>query len=141
MKRFLLIVLLTLAPFSAYASDPLLDAPCTDDGCPEFNIENPEPKEPRLVLPDPYWAVKPVQCTTVQKMIEMVSKYGEVPTIRFEGMVSTPTQPMSVANYVIAMNPNTLTWTLLEFQTGNDQACILATGKGELIFKSDGIKT
>jgi hypothetical protein len=48
---------------------------------------------------------------------------------------------MSVANYVIAMNPDTKTWTLLEFQTENDQACILATGKGDLIFKEEGIKT
>jgi len=122
MKKFLQIALLTLLPVSAIAqSESPLNEPDTD-------------------RPVTYWASKPVQCSSVSEMIKLVTKYGEVPNIRFKGTVGTPAGSPTESQFVIAMNKEKKTWTLIEF-TGGDQACIIAVGEGDIIIPQEGIKT
>ena len=87
-----------------------------------------------------YWAGKPVQCGTTQEIIDLVSKYGEMPLVHFEGNVATPDGNTTVSRFVIAINQENETWTLLEF-TGPDQGCILGSGKGKILFPPSGITT
>jgi len=118
MKKLLMGVLLLL-PLSALAQD---------------NQTEPEG-------PSTYWASKPIQCSTPDEVVELMKKYGEVPTIIFEGSTAMPSGNQSSSRFVLAMNPKTETWTLLEF-TGPTQACILGAGKGSVsLGKKQGIST
>ena len=87
-----------------------------------------------------YWASKPLQCSTTDGIIELVKKYGEVPTIILNGVTALPNGATSPSKFVIALNPKTKTWTLLEFTQG-DQACILGSGTGDITIKSLGTST
>ena len=87
-----------------------------------------------------YWASKPLQCSTTDGIIELVKKYGEVPTIILNGVTALPNGATSPSKFVIAMNPKTKSWTLLEFTQG-DQACILGTGEGDITFGKQGTRT
>ena len=88
-----------------------------------------EPQEPQM--PYTYWATKPIQCSTVQELVEMTKKYGEVPTIVMDGETGFPNGMTSPSRFVISMNPKTETWTLIEF-VNNDQACVLGSGQGNI---------
>jgi len=111
MKKLLMGVLLLL-PLSAFAQE---DAPI-------------------------YWAQKPLQCSTTDGIIELVKKYGEVPTIILDGVTALPNGATSPSKFIIAMNSKTKSWTLLEFTQG-DQACILGSGEGDITFGKRGIDT
>ena len=87
-----------------------------------------------------YWAQKPLQCSTTDGIIELVKKYGEVPTIILNGVTALPNGAASPSKFVIALNPKTKSWTLLEFTQG-DQACILGTGEGDITFGKQGTST
>lgn len=113
MKKLLMGVLLLLLPLSATAQE----------------TEAPN-----------YWASKPIQCSTPDKVVELMKKYGEVPTIIFEGTTGLPNGTETPSRFVLAMNPQTETWTLLEF-TGPTQACILGAGKGNVSLGKQGIST
>ena len=63
--------------------------------------------------------------------VDFMKQYGEVPTIILEGTTAMPSGNVSPSKFVIAMNPVSETWTLLEF-TGPTQACILGAGKGNV---------
>ena len=78
-----------------------------------------------------YWASKPIECATPEKIVDLMRQYGEVPTIILEGTTAMPSGNVSPSKFVIAMNPVSETWTLLEF-TGPTQACILGAGKGNV---------
>ena len=87
-----------------------------------------------------YWASKPIQCSTPEKVVELMKKYGEVPTIIFEGNTGSPDGSQTPSRFVIATNPKTKTWTLLEF-TGPTQGCILGSGQGEFNIGQSGTAT
>ena len=108
MKNLIMGVLLLL-PLSAFAEDTL-----------------PQPEPPVI-----YWAQKPVQCSTSDQIVELMKRFGEVPTIILEGETGLPNGFKSPSKFVIAMNPETETWTLLEF-VNDAQACVLGSGKGKI---------
>lgn len=86
-----------------------------------------------------FWASKPVQCGTHDEVIAVVSKYGEVPVVTFDGVVGMPSGSTASARFVISINDVSKSWTLLEFT--EEQGCILGSGKGEISFPIAGIKT
>ena len=95
-----------------------------------------------------YWAQKPVSCTSGEKIVEIMSEYGESPTIWMEGTVGHPTGVLTQSRFVIAMNQKAkpVTWTIIEFTDGGTQGCILGhgTGKiniGQLLLEPRGTKT
>ena len=89
----------------------------------------------------PVWATKPIQCATVEEVLALVSGYGEVPYIFFEGATSRPgeTQPLQ-SKWLITRNKEADTWTLIEIPH-EEQACILGAGKGEIRIDKTGITT
>ena len=120
MKKTLIGVLLLL-PFSAYAQDSVL----------------PESKPQ---MPTTYWAQKPIQCSNMETLVNMVSKYGEVPTIIMDGQTGFPNGVSTPSKFVIAMNPETETWTLIEF-VSDEQACVLGSGEGNIALGKPTDKT
>lgn len=90
--------------------------------------------------PMSYWASKPVQCSTPDVVIDMVSKYGEMPSIIMEGQAAFPNGMLTESRFVLAYNTETETWTLIEF-SGGDQACIIGSGKGNISFGQSGTRT
>ena len=96
-----------------------------------------EQQEPPMV----YWAQKPIQCSTMEEIIELMKRFGEIPTIIMEGQTGLPNGIVSKSKFVVAMNPKTETWTLLEF-VNDEQACILGSGEGNVsLGKKKGITT
>ena len=91
--------------------------------------------------PTTYWASKPIQCSNMQTLIDMVSKYGETPTIIMDGETGFPNGMRSPSKFVISLNPTTETWTLIEF-VSDDQACVLGSGQGNIALgKKKGTST
>ena len=88
-----------------------------------------EPQEPQL--PYTYWASKPIQCSSMEDLVEMTKKYGEVPTIVMDGETAFPNGMRTPSRFVISMNPETETWTLIEF-VSDSQACVLGSGQGKI---------
>jgi len=91
--------------------------------------EKQTPKEPQV--PYTYWASKPIQCSSMEDLVEMTKKYGEVPTIVMDGETSFPNGMRSPSRFIISMNPETETWTLIEF-VSDTQACVLGSGQGSI---------
>ena len=91
--------------------------------------------------PEVTWAQKPIQCSSIQELVEMAKKYGESPIIVLEGNSGFPNGSKTNSRFVIASNPTTKTWTLMEFLIEHDQGCILGVGKGDINFTSPGTKT
>ena len=81
-----------------------------------------------------YWAQKPAQCSSMENMVELMKKHGENPTVWMEGITGFPNGQVNNSKFVIAINANAnpVTWTLLEFVNGGEQACILGFGKGSI---------
>ena len=91
--------------------------------------KNQEPQEPQA--PYTYWASKPIQCSSMEDLVEMTKKYGEVPTIIMDGETSFPNGMRTPSRFIISMNPETETWTLIEF-VSSTQACVLGSGQGSI---------
>lgn len=89
----------------------------------------------------PYWATKPIQCSTQEELIDMAKGLGELPTVIFEGSTIGATGQASPSKFVISTNEKTKTWTLMEFPDGGKQGCILGSGTGEIKIQEHGIKT
>ena len=81
-----------------------------------------------------YWATKPAQCSSGSEVIELMKRHGENPTVWMEGITGLPNGSFNQSKFVIAINPkaNPVTWTLIEFVDGGNQACILGFGKGSI---------
>ena len=88
-----------------------------------------QPQEPQM--PYTYWASKPIQCSTIEDLVEMTKKYGEVPTIVMDGETAFPNGMRTPSRFIISMNPKTETWTLIEF-VSDEQACVLGSGQGSI---------
>ena len=89
----------------------------------------------------PQWAQKPIQCGTVEEVLNLVNSYGEQPYIFFEGKTSRPDVGATLdTKFVITMNSEEKNWTLIEIPD-DEQACILGAGKGELNIADVGITT
>ncbi len=93
-----------------------------------------------------YWAQKPVSCTSGEKVVELMKRYNETPTIWMNGIVGLPNGTRSESKFVIAMNRNAnpITWTIIEFTDGGSQGCILGHGTGNInlgVINDLGIKT
>jgi len=88
-----------------------------------------EPQEPQM--PYTYWASKPIQCSSMDDLVAMTKRYGEVPTIVMDGETAFPNGMRTPSRFVISLNPETETWTLIEF-VSEDQACVLGSGKGNI---------
>ena len=81
-----------------------------------------------------YWAHKPAQCSSGSAVVELMKKQGENPTIWMEGVTGLPSGQFNQSKFVIAINPNSdpVTWTIIEFVDGGNQACILGFGRGAI---------
>ena len=90
-----------------------------------------QPQEPQPQTPFTYWASKPIQCSSLKDLVDMTKSYGEVPTIVMDGETAFPNGMRTPSRFVISMNPDTETWTLIEF-VSDDQACVLGSGQGKI---------
>jgi hypothetical protein len=90
-----------------------------------------EEKKQEPQVPYTYWASKPIQCSSMEDLVEMTKKYGEVPTIVMDGETAFPNGMKTASRFVISMNPETETWTLIEF-VSDSQACVLGSGQGNI---------
>ena len=93
------------------------------------------------VFAEPYWAHKPIQCSSQEELIERAKSEGELPTIIFNGNTMGADGTISGSRFVFATNKETETWTLMEFPDGGQQGCILGRGVGEITFGVGGIRT
>ncbi len=90
-----------------------------------------EEKKEEPQVPYTYWASKPIQCSSMEDLVEMTKKYGEVPTIVMDGETAFPNGMRTPSRFIISMNPETETWTLIEF-VSDTQACVLGSGQGSI---------
>ena len=90
-----------------------------------------EEKKQEPQVPYTYWASKPIQCSTIEDLVKMTKKYGEVPTIIMDGETAFPNGMRTPSRFIISMNPKTETWTLIEF-VSDEQACVLGSGQGSI---------
>ena len=95
---------------------------------------------PLSVNAEPYWAQKPVQCSTREEAIAYAARFDEVPVVVLSGLVMSQNGVGYNAQYILAGNEETQTWTLIEMST-EEQACVLAQGKGYNLVIDMGIKT
>ena len=86
-----------------------------------------------------YFASKPVICGTIEDIVGTSKEFGEFPVIRGEGTTMNKGGNYTPSKYIIGLNQETGTWTLIEvLSTG--QACILGRGsKLEILSKKKGI--
>ena len=83
-----------------------------------------------VAVAEPYWATKPVQCGTLQDIVESSKIYGEQPSVVFEGQAINEKGNKTTTKFIIATNEETETWTLIEFPAGSEIGCILGKGTG-----------
>ena len=83
-----------------------------------------------VAVAEPYWATKPVQCGTLQDIVESSKIYGEQPSVVFEGQAINEKGDKTTTKFIIATNEETETWTLIEFPAGSEIGCILGKGTG-----------
>ncbi len=102
--------------------------------------QDPELPKSKPQMPTTYWAQKPVQCSNMETLINMTKQYGEVPTIIMDGQTGFPNGVTTPSKFVIALNPTTETWTLIEF-VSDEQACVLGSGKGNIALGRPADKT
>tara|TARA_R100000951_G_C2547462_1_gene151355 strand:- start:111 stop:434 length:324 start_codon:yes stop_codon:yes gene_type:complete len=79
---------------------------------------------------EPYWVSKPVQCGTLEDIVESSKIYGEQPSVVFDGLAITQNGDKTTSKFIIATNEETKTWTLIEFPAGQNVGCILGKGTG-----------
>ena len=87
----------------------------------------------------PVWASKPIQCGSLDEVLELMDTLGETPFIYFEGGSVRPEGNLP-SKFVITLNHETNAWTLLEIPHP-EQACVLGAGQGEIKFNKGGITT
>jgi len=123
MKALPLLVL--LSSVVAYAEDPIIQ----EERNKESNTQQQFDEEGIF-----YWAHKPIQCSGSEAIIDMMKQHGELPTIWMNGMTGLPDGRLQGSRFVVTMNVNVtpVTWTLIEFIDGQNQACILGFGKGDI---------
>ena len=75
------------------------------------------------------WASKPIQCDTVAEVISVLKQYEERPL--FGGIGNAMNNQGQVFNTPVITfhNTTTGTWTVVEFNTAADQACVLSSGQ------------
>ena len=81
-----------------------------------------------------YWATKPAQCSSATAVVDLMKRHNENPTVWMEGITGMPNGVMQPSKFVIAIdhNANPPTWTLIEFVSNGEQACILGFGSGAI---------
>ena len=91
-------------------------------------------------LAEKYYASKPVICGTMEDIVDTSKKFGELPAIIAQGTTMSDNGKYTPSQYVIGLNQETGTWTLIELlSTG--QACILGRGSRlEILSKKNGIE-
>jgi hypothetical protein len=91
------------------------------------------------VAAENYYTAKPVICGPVKDIIDTSKQFGELPLLKGEGITMNRNGAYTPSQYVIGLNEETGTWTLIEvLSTG--QACVLGTGtKLEIYNKKRGI--
>ena len=91
-------------------------------------------------LAEKYYASKPVICGTMKDIVDTSKKFGELPAIIGQGTTMSDNGKYTPSQYVIGLNQETGTWTLIELlSTG--QACILGRGSRlEILSKKNGIE-
>jgi hypothetical protein len=87
----------------------------------------------------PVWASKPIQCGSIDEVLELMESLGEEPFIYFEGGSVRPEGNLPT-KFVITLNHETNAWTLLEIPHP-EQACVLGAGQGEINFRDGGTAT
>jgi len=81
------------------------------------------------VSAEPYWLQKPVQCAEPQEVVSQQAKvYREIPFLMLYGKSLSPTGTLKNVSYILSVNLETKTWTMIEFASELKQACIIATG-------------
>ena len=85
---------------------------------------------PLDAIAEPYWTAKPVQCGTLEEIIDITKQFGETPSIIMKGYMKVPSGQYVESKVVIAMNMSTESWTLIEFPKNVAIGCIVATGRG-----------
>lgn len=93
------------------------------------------------------WKTKPVVCNKSHKIIELMKNYGEYPMVWMSGKVQLPNVGGLESQFVISVNTETFSWTLIEFMNKHHtgawlDACILGSGVGLIemnLIKKPGI--
>lgn len=75
----------------------------------------------------PGWYSKPVQCATVDEVVELLDERDQVPLFAGVGAVRIENDPF-VMPFVIFSGQYDTSWHVVEFNVPEDQACIVALG-------------
>ena len=81
---------------------------------------------------DTQWRNKPIQCGTTEEVVDTLKGVGEDPFVWMDGKATNSKGVSADTRFVIAMNPKTLGWTLLEFVQSGTMVCILGSGQSKI---------
>ena len=80
---------------------------------------------------EPYWLQKPVQCAKPQEVVTQQARvHLEVPFLIMYGTTIDTRGIMHDTSYILSVNMETKTWTMIEFASKEERACVIATGTG-----------
>ena len=88
-----------------------------------------------------YNSQKPVTCMTPSEMLTIVEKFSEVPYLRGQGLAAAIDGRQWIkTQVVVAINPETKTFTVVEFINQN-LACVIAGGEDIELITLPELKT
>ena len=87
-------------------------------------------------LAETYYSKKPVICGTTEEIINKAKEYEEMPFLRGEGVSMREDGSYTASTYVIGLNAETWSWTLIEVLPSGT-ACILGNGKNLQLFSAE----
>jgi len=88
---------------------------------------------PTLAYAEPYWASKPVQCGPLEEVKSIVKQHGEVAILgAMAQIVVDPNELNSISQTPIYLfySQENRTYTLIEFNFQNEEACVVSWGNG-----------
>jgi len=75
------------------------------------------------------WASKPIHCDTVSGIISVLKQYEERPLFGGIGNAMSNQGQAFQSPVITFHNTQTGTWTIVEFNTAANQACVLSSGQ------------
>ena len=83
------------------------------------------------VSAEPYWLQKPIQCAKPQEVVTQQARvYLEVPFLMMYGNTIDSRGIVHDTSYILSVNMETKTWTMIEFASKEERACVIASGIG-----------
>lgn len=73
------------------------------------------------------WFSKPIQCATVQEVVDLMEERDQQPLVAGVGTSRIGNEKIAIPTYIF-VNTDEGSWHVIEFNIQSDQACVIAVG-------------